>query len=199
MRLALAVGSCVSLSLVPHGRAIAQDSTAAAPPPYSTLTVGIAGGSEFAAGRLDRYWSSSAALRVDVHTGFHAGEVGAFALTVPYRARTDSQPDYRAYVIGLDWRFAPGATARLTPLVSVSAGNYLMVFDGVDVKGLARESEIFVGGSAGVAARIHGGTAVTLLVTGMQVLTSTPIRSAFVTAGISQRLATPRWLRGVLE
>lgn len=179
--------------------AVVSCATAAAPAPYSTLTIGMSAGRSIHDGELDRYWSSATPLRLDVHTAFYAGEAGAFVLTLPYAARSREQPDYRAYAIGLDWRFAPAAHLPVHPVVSVSAGNYLMTFEGVTTKGLAKESEIFVGGSAGLAARVRRGTSITALATGLRVFTSTPIRTGFATVGISHRFTTPGWMRRVFE
>lgn len=199
MRRWLLRGTLVVVCAAPWGVAAAQDSTTASGGAYSMLTLGVSGGRAVADRPVDRYWSSSTAVRVDVHTRFHVGDIGLYVVTLPYAAYSAEQPDFRAWILAADWRFAPAAPMPIKPMISVSAGNYLTTFDGVETKGLAKESEIFVGGSVGVAARIYGGTHATATWTGLQVLTSTPIRSAFVTFGLAHTVATPRWMRTVFE
>ena len=199
MRPWLRRGTLILLGAAPLGVASAQDTTETTGGAYSTLTLGVSGGHAVADQPVDRYWSSSTAVRVDVHTQFHVGDVGLYVVTLPYTASSADQPDFRAWILAADWRFAPSAPMPVKPMISVSAGNYLTTFDGVETKGLAKESEIFVGGSVGVAVRIHGGTHATASWTGIQVLTSTPIRSAFLTFGLAQTMTTPRWMRRVLQ
>ena len=187
-----------SLSPLAEGRA--QDSTRApASPAYSTMSVGIAGGRTIDDGALADFWDSGTTLRLDVYTRFHRGDVGAWLLTLPWDARSAEQPDFRAYIFGLDWRFTRSVTRWLRPSASVSAGNFLSTFEGVETKGLKKESEIFIGASAGLAVGVTRATSLTATVTGINVFTSTPIRTTFATVGVSHGFATPDWLRGVFE
>lgn len=177
----------------------AQDAdTAVNRRPYSTLSVSASGARAATSGRLDDFWEAGPGAQVTIHTPFHVGELGASLMSLRYRPK-GTQPAFRAYVIGLEWRLGLPSAGRIRPTVALAAGDFLTTFDGVETKGLAKESEIFAGGTAALALRLARGTEATLGVTGMQVLTSTPIRLAFVTAGISQTVGTPRWLRGVIE
>lgn len=192
---ALVAASIAALAL----RADAQDSTRASIAPYGTVTIGLSGAAPVAEGALAPWWDAGRGVRLDVHVPFYVGDVGAWAMRVPYTARADAQPDFDAYVVALEWRVSAFPTSRVRPHVAVSAGNFLTTFEGVDTKGLAKESEILVGASGGLALRVTGATSVTTSVTGLQVLTSTPIRLAFATIGIAHTLRTPGWLRGVIE
>lgn len=184
----------------PVARAEAQDTTVApARVAYSSVTAGISATRSIADGALEQYWDAGTGARVDVSTRFHVGEVGAFVVTLPYTARSTSQPDFRAFVIGVDWRVAAPRTWRVRPSVGVTAGDLLTTFDGVETKGLSKESEIFLGGTAGLALRVYGGSQITATATAIQVLTSTPIRTASVSVGLAHEFSTPRWLRGVIE
>lgn len=180
-------------------RARAQAAAPEARTPYGTVTVALSGAQPVAEGALAPWWEAGRGLRLDVHVPFYVGDVGAWAMRVPYAARTDSQPDFDAYVVALEWRFAAPASWPVRPHAGVSAGNFLTTFDGVETKGLAKESEILVGASGGLTVRLAGATHLTAGVTGLQVLTSTPIRVAFATVGIAHTFRTPGWMRGVIE
>lgn len=196
-RLAVLLAICLA---APAAELRAQDSAFAAPRrPYATLRIGAFGAHPLAPGSIDRYWDVGSGGGIAVHTPFHAGDIGAFVTVLPYRARTSSQPDFRAYVIGLDWRVAPPPDWRVRPIVSVNVGDFLTTFENVQTKGLAKESEIFFGGTAGLDVRVSGSTSVTAAVTGIQVLTSTPIRTAYGSVGVAHDIGTPRWLRRVIE
>lgn len=167
--------------------------------PYGSLTIGASAARPLSDGALDRYWASGAGVRVNVSTRFHRGDIGAFAVTMPYTARADSQPDFRAYLIGVDWRMSAPARWRVRPSIGVDVGAMLSTFDGIEVKGLSKESEIFIGATAGLALRVFGRTWMTATGTGVQVLTSTPIRTSSLSLGVAQTFATPAWLRAVIE
>lgn len=184
----------------PFARVEAQDTTAAPTSgTYSTVTAGISATRSIADGALGQYWDAGTGARVDVSTRFHVGDVGAFVVTIPYTARSVSQPDFRAFVIGLDWRVVAPRAWRVRPSIGITAGDLLTTFDGVETKGLSKESEIFLGGTAGLALRVHGGTHLTATATALQVLTSTPIHTASVSVGLAHEFSTPGWLRGVIE
>ncbi|HEU5174350.1 MAG TPA: hypothetical protein VFT96_06330 [Gemmatimonadaceae bacterium] len=178
----------------------AQDTTVApAGGTYSTVTVALSAARSIADGALGPYWDAGTGARVDVSTRFHVGDVGAFVVTLPYTARSASQPDFRAFVIGVDWRVVAPRTWRVRPSIGITAGDLLTTFEGVETTGLSKESEIFLGGTAGLALRVHGGTQLTATATAIQALTSTPIRTASVSVGLAHEFSTPGWLRGVIE
>ena len=177
-----------------------RDTTVAAPGrTYASVTVGISATRSVADGVLGQYWDAGTGARVDVSAPFHVGDVGAFVVTLPYTARSTSQPDFRAFVIGLDWRLVAPRAWPVRPSIGLTAGDLLTTFDGVETKGLSKESEIFLGGTAGLAVRVAGRTSVTATATAIQVLTSTPIRTTSVSVGLAHEFATPGWLRGVIE
>ena len=178
----------------------AQDTTVApVGGTYSAVTVGISGARSIADGALEQYWDAGTGARVDISTRFHVGDVSAFVVTLPYTARSASQPDFRAFVIGVDWRVVAPRAWRVRPSIGITAGDLLTTFDGVETTGLSKESEIFLGGTAGLALRVHGGTQLTATATAIQALTSTPIRTASVSLGLAHEFSTPGWLRGVIE
>lgn len=180
-------------------RADAQDSTRAPAAAYRTVSVALAVAAPIAEGALAPWWDAGRGVRLDVHVPFYVGEVGGWAMRVPYTAQADAQPDFDAWVVALEWRFSPFSTSRIRPHLGVSAGNFLTTFDGIETKGLAKESEILVGASGGLAVRVSGATSLSATLTGLQVLTSTPIRLGFATIGIAHTVRTPGWLRGVIE
>lgn len=190
--------AAVALFVIPPALA-AQAADSASNPPYSMLIIGASGVSAPTSGSLSARWRSRAGAGLEAYTPFHVGEVGAVLRTMRYDARTPDQPGFRAYLIGLDWRFAVARSSAVRPTVSVTAGDFLTVYDGDQPKGAGKESEIFVGAKAAVAIRIRGGTHATVGVTALQVLTSTPIRLTYATFGIAYALATPAWLRGALQ
>lgn len=167
--------------------------------PYSSLDVGAGVTRVVSPGSLGTDWSASSGVRVDVHTPFHVGELGASVATMRFDARSTSQPDFRAWLLGLDWRVAVPSPRWIRPRVALTVGDFLTVFDGVEVKGMAKESEVFIGGLVDLEIPIAGATSATIALTGLQVLTSTPIRLGIASAGIAHSFATPRWMRRVIE
>lgn len=193
-----AMTAAVALFVIPPALE-AQAADSASIRPYSRVVIGASGVTPPASGSLSARWRSRAGAGVEVYTPFHLGEVGAVLRTMRYDSRSPDQPGFRAYVIGLDWRFAIARSNAVRPTVSLTAGDFLTVYDGDQPKGAGKESEIYVGANAAVAIRIHGGTHATAGVTGLQVLTSTPIRLTYATFGIAQALTSPAWLRGALQ
>lgn len=167
--------------------------------PYSSVAVRVAGVRATSDGALAEWWESGNGGGIELHLPFYAGEIGGFAYTLPFVARGDSQPDFRAYLVALDWRFALPAPPWVRPSVSVAAGDFLNTYDGVTAKGLAKESEIFVAATVRLDAPVTRRTAVSASFVGAQVLTSTPLRLGVATVGVSHRIAAPAWLRRVLE
>jgi hypothetical protein len=167
--------------------------------PYSSLDAGIGVTRVVAPGSLGTDWDASSGVRVDVHTPFHVGELGASVSTMRFDARSTSQPDFRAWLIGIDWRVGIPSPRWIRPRLALTVGDFLTVFDGVEVKGMAKESEVFIGGSVDLEIPIAGATSATIALSGLQVLTSTPIRLGIASAGIAHSIATPRWMRKVIE
>ena len=194
-----AAAGAVVLLAVPSGLPAQAADRAAPVPPYSTHVIGASGVTPPGAAALSSGWASQAGAGVDVYTPFNVCELGAVLRTVRFRSRSAGLPAFRAYIVGLDWRFAVLRPAAVRPMVSVTAGDFLTVYDGDQPKGAGKESEIFVGATAAVAIRLVGATHAAIGVTGMQVLTSTPIRLTYATVGLAHTLATPGWLRGVLQ
>lgn len=189
----------VALPVIPRGLSAQAPDSARAGHQYSTLLIGASGVTPPGSGALSSRWKPGAGAGIEVYTPFHVGELGAVARTMRYGSRSTDQPSFRAYIIGLDWRFPIARSAAVRPAVSVTAGDFLTVYDGEQPKGAGKESEIFIGATAAVAVRVVGQTYATLGIAGMQVLTSTPIRLAYATVGVAQALATPSWLRWVLQ
>lgn len=194
---ALACAACVPAAALRAQQA--PTDTAARRPPYSSLDVAVGGARVVAPGSLGADWRARDGVRAAVHTPFHVGELGASVSTMRFDARSDAQPDFRAYLIGLHWRLPVPAPAWIRPRVSVTAGDFLTIFDDVEVKGLAKESEVFLGGTVDLEFPLAGATSLTVGFTGMHVLTSTPIRLGIASAGVAHSFATPRWFRRVLE
>jgi hypothetical protein len=167
--------------------------------PYSSLDVSVKGARVVSAGSLGADWRARDGVRMDVHAPFHVGELGVSVSTMRFDARAGAQPDFRAYLIGLDWRFAVPAPGWIRPRLSITAGDFLTIFDDVEVKGMAKESEVFVGGSIDVAFPVAGATSLTVGITGVRVLTSTPVRLGVASAGVAHSFTTPLWLRRVIE
>jgi hypothetical protein len=191
--------TALAATVVLAARGDAQEARRDAAAPYGSVTIALSAAQPVAEGALEPWWDAGRGVRLDVRIPFYVGDVGAWVMRVPYTARAETQPDFDAYVVALEWRFAPFATSRVRPWAGIGAGNFLTTFDGVETKGLGKESEILVEASGGVSLRVARATSVTAGVTGLQVLTSTPIRLAFATVGVSHTVRTPGWLRGVIE
>lgn len=167
--------------------------------PYSTLTVELSGVQPVSSGSLASRWQPSHGIGVDVHTPFHIGELGATIRAVRYRSRAGTEPSFQSYLLGLDLRFPLAAMQSLRPTLSITAGDFLTIYDGVQSKGAGKESEIFIGANAAVALPLRRAAQARIGLTTLQVLTSTPIRLTYVTAGVTYSLATPAWLLRMLQ
>ena len=167
---------------------------------YSTLTFGASAVGIASSGALDEYWTPGTGVRADAFTPFHVGEIGASLGTARFAARTADQPSFRAFLIALEWRFAsrqPGWWIQ--PDASVAAGDFLTLYDGVDVKGLANESELYAGASVGAAVPLFRNTTLTARATALHVFTSTPIRLVTMSVGVAHTITTPGWIHGAIE
>jgi len=192
----------LALVLALLGAAGSAGAQSARPAPYSTLTVRAGATDAIRSGRLATYWTTRPGAALEIRMPFHAGAIGASVQAVPFSARsgaTGAQPDFQSYLIGLDWQFERRLGGWLVPSLTLRAGDFLTVFEGVTTYGAGKESEIFVGGSAGLAIPLARGVHVAVAISGAQVLTATPIRLTYATVGVERAFATPRWMRRVLE
>lgn len=180
-------------------QAVAGQQAVARARPYSAITVEAAGVHHLRTGSLAAYWDEQPGVSLGIHTPFHLGEIGVAARTARFESRAEGIPSFRSYVLGVDWRFTLPGTAWMQPDVSVTAGDFLTVYDGVQVKGAGKESEIFIGTTAGLRLALTRRTRVRAAVTALQVLTSTPIRLTQATLGASHTFGTPGWLMRVIE
>lgn len=191
--------SAAASALLCCAHAAAAQQPAVPARPYSTITVEVAGMHHPRTGSLGAYWDDRPGMSLGVHMPFYLGEVGVAARTARFESRAPGIPSFRSYVLGVDWRFVLPGTAWLRPDLAATAGDFLTVYDGEQAKGAGKESEIFIGATAGLRLGITHDTRVRVAVTAMQVLTSTPIRLAQATLGVSHAVASPAWIMRVFE
>jgi hypothetical protein len=170
----------------------------AKPPPYSQLRLLVAGARNVNHEPLHDFWRAGTGGSVLLTVPFYVGSVGAGATLIPFRARDDGRPDFRALLIGLDWGVEIPMPALVRARAAARVGDFVMIVDNPDLR-LDTESELFVGGELSAALALWKGLAVTAAGSFARVHTRPSLDLALLTVGLEYATRTPGWLRAILE
>ena len=197
--LSLAAGGALAFALAHKAPLRAQTSPdTASRSVYSHIHLRASGARNVNREQLHEFWSAGTGASLAVTTPFYIGSVGVGATAIPFTARGDGQPNFRALLLGLDWGFELPRAGRLRSRATARVGDFVMLVDNPDLA-LDSESELFVGGELSAAFPVWRSVAVTAATSIAHVRTRPAIDLALLTLGLEYATRTPIWLRAILE
>lgn len=165
--------------------------------PFSAVELSAAGVGNLSVYQLAEFWERGHGFIVRVASPFYFGRIGGSVHLADFEAVSTAQPDFGSRTFSLEWDAQVGRPEALQGHLGVQLGSMSMHFD--EEEGVVAESELLLGGQAGLARRIGAGISVEGSLIHRKVLTHRPLHLTFVTAGLSYRHTMPRWIRALLE
>ena len=203
LQMSLAQTQSSALQIVRQADATSSKSdstTAERAAPYSAVSVRLSTLRVTSLGRLKDYYRADPGQIIEVETPFERGVFGFLFARIPMRSTQPYTKDFRAELIGVNWRTAAVAAGPLRVSIGTRMATFRMTFnDSTKSSGLRNEEELSIGLTGHVTARATSFLALAASTTYSHVFLHVPEYLSTVTVGVEVTHRLPKTIQNVLK
>ncbi|MFQ5572597.1 MAG: hypothetical protein ACE5G0_23230 [Rhodothermales bacterium] len=167
--------------------------------PFSMVEFRASGTQNMNKNFLHDFWDQGFGGELSIATPFYLGYAEAGGAFHRYRVAQPTVPAFNALLFYAGWGLGTdlGSVARIEGGARI--GNYRMSFDEDTFTGVKNESELALMLHTRLAVRPFGPVSLHVSGSYMQVYTFVRLKLWYVSAGLSYRMRSPRWLKEMLN
>ncbi len=166
---------------------------------FSNLTLSFSIHANTNHGQFHEYWQRGRGLDLNCATPFYLGRARLGVQASLFEKKSDVPEFYSLYYY-LEWGFDIPLTNRIDWFNGLRSGSFAMTFDDDEINETqVTESELCLGISSSINAKITNQLAVNLTGSYQKVFTRKRLELTFILIGMNYTFDTPSWLREILK